>query len=384
MRDLLEQRLAARLREIGATVSDDIVVPADLQSQVNRERRHATRVRRWPAVAAAAVILAVVGSLVAVRGASDHGSVRVASRSTTPVPDDLQTGSVMLSAYDHYVISLDSHGRRNATMVSGRGEITYARATDTHHAIWYLSHRAGTNGCGNVVRADVDGRSSTIVTRSVAFDVSHDGSRLALYGAGDLAHNDCSPVHAAGTGRVVILDPATMKSSEVPLDGVTSLRWSLDGSSVLVIRCAPTGCTAYRIDVPAELGRGLRMVALPALASPAGVTVQAEFAWAGLVVLRSSSDAASGTPVQTIDLYGPDGTGGALRIFDGSGRWSLRQVVPTTSGTFILAAPGRRAGPRSTPDAGLGLYRFEGGRLVLIRPMSGSMTLTAVSPLPSG
>src|SRR5262245_60271695 len=238
MHDVIEQRLAARLREIGEAVPDDIVVPADLQLRVHREQRRVRRARRWPAVAAAAGVVALVGSLAAVRGAAHHDSVRVGSSSPTRAADDaLHPGTVMLSSYDHYVVSLDRNGRRNETMVVSPGVISYARATDTHHAIWYLSHRGGSRTCGEVVRADVDGQTSTIVARAVAFDVSHDGSRLALYGAGDLAHDQCAPVRGPGTGRVVVVDLTTLRSSTVALDGVTSLRWSLDGSSVMAVRC---------------------------------------------------------------------------------------------------------------------------------------------------
>jgi hypothetical protein len=385
MRDLLEQHLATRLREIGETVSDDVVVPVELELRVRREQRRAARMHRWPLVATAAAIFAIVGGLAVARGVSDRGSVRVGASSSIPAPmhDALKSGTVMLSAYGRYVISLDSDGHRNATMVSGRGDISYARATDTHHAIWYLSHRGGT-GCGDVVRADVDGRSSTIVARAVAFDVSRDGSRLALYGAGDLAHDQCEPVHTPGTGRVVIVDLTSRRTSEVALDGVTSLRWSFASSSVVAVRCAPAGCSADLIDVPVELGRTLATSAPAVLETRAGVAERVEFGFDGIYVLRSSPDAASGRTIQTIDRYDAAVPAGAVRLFDGSEHWILRQIVPTAMGTYVVAAPRRRAGPPSAPGADAGLYRLLGGRLVLIRPMSGSMTLTAVDPLPSG
>ena len=385
MRDLLEQHLATRLRELGETVPEEVVVPADLQLRVNREVRRARRARRWPAVAVAAAIVAVVGSLAIVRGAAGHGSVRVSSSPSTSVSvhDALQPGTALLSSYDHFVVSLDARGRRNATMVNSHGVITYARATDLHHAIWYLSHRGTTSGCGDVVRADVDGHSSTIVARAVQFDVSRDGSRLALYGAGDLAHDSCMPVRAAGTGRVVVIDLTTLKSSELALDGVTSLRWSLDGSSLLAVRCTAAGCSADRIDVPAEISGPLD--AFPSGPAPTpGVAESVEFGPEGLYVLRASSDGASASPVGTIDRYDPSSPAGPVRLFDGSGRWRLRQVVPTEVGTYVVAAPARQAG--STPAAGAagGLYRLFAGRLIPVRAMSEPVTLSAVTPLPGG
>jgi hypothetical protein len=385
MRDLLEQRLATRLREIADTVPDDVAVPLDLQLRVHREQRSTRRVRRWPAAAAAAVLVAVAGSLVVARGTSGHDSVRVGASPSTaaPVHDALDSGTVLLGAYGHFVVSLDARGRRSETMVSGHGEISYARATDSHHALWYLSRRGG-SGCADVVRADIDGHSSTVVARAVTFDVSRDGSRLALYGAGDLAHDECSPVHAVGTGRVVVVDLATRESSAVALDGVTSLRWSVDGSSVVAVRCGSGGCSAARLDVPAVPGAALALTGDAGLTAPAGVTESVEFGFDGVYVLRSSSDAASGRPVGTIDRYVADGAAAPLRLFDGSGRWRLQQVVPTATGTYVVAAPGNRPGEGGDSGSGLGLYRLVDGRLVLVRPMSGPVALTAVNPLPAG
>lgn len=385
MRDLLEERLATRLREIGATVPDNVAVPADLESRVHRERRRARTARRWPALAVAALVVAVVASLTVVRGAAGRDAVRVDSSSpTAPVHDALAPGTVMLSAYDNFVVSLDARTRVNATMVVSTGAISYARATDAHHSIWYLSHRGATGGCGAVVRADVDGHTSRIVARAVAFDVSRDGSRLALFGAGDLVHDSCSPVGGPGTGRVVVLDLATHRWSGLALDGVTSLRWSLDGSALVAVRCRAAGCSADRIDVPAQLGGPLDDP-VPIGPRPApGVTESVEFGSEGMYLLRSAPDGTSGHPSGTIERYDPATSGAPIRLFDGSGRWRLRQVVPTAIATYVVAAPVPRPAFGPVAGSGLGLYRLVDGRLDLVRGLAGPVTLTAVSPLPAG
>jgi len=385
MRDLLEQQLATRLREIGETVPDEIPAPADLELRMQRERRRARRARRWPAVAAAAVVVAIVGGLVVVRGTGVRGSVRVATSATQgPVYDALQPGTVMLSSYGHFVVSLDANGHRNATMVKVHGNISYARATDTHHAIWYLSRRGAANGCGEVVRADVDGHSSTIVAQALTFDVSRDGSRLALYGAGDLAHGACAPVRSPATGHVVVVDLTTRRSSAVAVDDVTSLRWSLDGSELLAVRCRAGGCGVERIAVPAALGPRLDAVATDALGSAAGVDESLEFGSDGLYVLRSSSDDTSGAPMQTIDRYDVAAPRLPITLFDGADRWRVRQVVPTATATYVVAAARRPAESTAATASPLGLYRLAAGQLVPVRAALGSGVLTAVTPLATG
>ena len=191
---------------VGETVDDEVAVPADLELQVKRRRRRVRSSRLWSGLVVAAAIVTTVGTVAVVRGASGGGGVRVTTSPTTAVVahDALQPGTVMLAARGRYVVSLDARGHTNATMVAAQvGDITYARATDDHHALWYLSMKKGSNACGDVVRADIDGRTSKIVTHAVAFDVSPDGSRLALYGAGDLTADRCSPVGRGAGGRVV-------------------------------------------------------------------------------------------------------------------------------------------------------------------------------------
>ena len=151
------------------------------------------------------------------------------------------------------------------------GDITYARATADHRALWYLSLKKGSAACGDVVRADIDGRTSTIVTHAVAFDVSPDGSRLALYGAGDLAHDRCTPVNDAIAGRVVVLDRDELEASPTVLrQNVTSLRWSPDGTYLVSVSCTPSGCAGYDVvDVPGTLGGPLAVEPGARRAAPA-------------------------------------------------------------------------------------------------------------------
>jgi hypothetical protein len=386
MRDLLEQQLAARLRELGETVPDQVGAPPDLELRVQREHRRARRGRVWPAIAAAAVVVAFVGGLAVARGTAGRGSVRVAASPSTQLPmrDALQPGTVMLSSYGRFVVSLDANGHRNATMVTGHGEISYARAIDTHHAIWYLSRRSTSNQCGEVVRADIDGHASSIVAKALTFDVSRDGSRLALYGAGDLAHGGCAPVRSPSTGHVVIVDLTTRRSSQLALDDVTALRWSLDGSELLALRCRAGGCAVDRIEVQGPLGARLEASAAGSLGSAAGVAEQLEFGSDGLYVLRASPDGASGAPTQTIRRYDATTPGSPITLFDGADRWLLRQVVPTAAATYVVATARRPAGSTAPTAPSLGLYRLVAGRLVPVRTMSGSVVLTAVTPLPTG
>jgi hypothetical protein len=66
----------------------------------------------------------------------------------------------MLSARGRYVISLDTNGHTNATMVqTEHGDIEYARATDDHRALWYLSSRRARTPAAT--SPDIEGRTST-------------------------------------------------------------------------------------------------------------------------------------------------------------------------------------------------------------------------------
>ena len=375
MRDSLEQRLATRLRTLGETVDDEFPPPVDLELQVLRRRRRARTTRRWSGVSVAAAIIAAAATVAVVRGVTGGDPIRVATSPTTAVAvhDSLQPGTVMLSARGLYVVSLDARGHTNATMVEAQhGDIKYARATDDHRALWYLSLKKGSAACGDVVRADIDGRTSTIVTHAVAFDVSPDGSRLALYGAGDLAHDRCSPVKKGSVGRVVVLDLTTSASSALSLSNVTSLRWSPDGTYVVSVSCATSECQGYDVvNVPRTLGGPLTVEhgapgARPA--RPVGST-SVVFGPHDLYMLERGPSAR----VESVD---PRSGRAPVLVFSGGGTWDVTQVVPTTTDTYVVAA---RA--KSTTSA---LYRIVEGELVLVRPLDNPGTFTPVVPLAAG
>jgi hypothetical protein len=372
MRDSLEERLATRLRTLGETVDDELPPPVGLELQVLRRRRRSRATRRWSGVSVAAAIIAAAVTVAVVRGVTGGDPIRVATSPTTAVPvhDSLQPGTVMLSARGLYVVSLNARGHTNATMVKAQhGDIKYARATSDHRALWYLSLKKGSATCGDVVRADIDGRTSTIVTHAVAFDVSPDGSRLALYGAGDLAHDRCSPVKKGSVGRVVVLDLTTSASSALNLSNVTSLRWSPDGTYLVSVSCSASGCEAYDVvDVPRTLGGPLTVEPGASGARPA-LSVRSTSVVFGphdLFVLGRG-------PTARIERVDPRAAQAPVLVFSGGGTWDVTQVVPTNTGTYVVAA---RA--KSTTSA---LYRIVEGKLVLVRPLDHPGTFTPVAPL---
>ncbi|MDQ1379467.1 MAG: hypothetical protein QOJ71_186 [Actinomycetota bacterium] len=382
MRDALEDRLAARLRAVGDTVADELPTPVDLELQVSRQRRRARAARRWSSVAVAAAVVATVATVAIMHGTTGRSTIRIATSSTTavPTPDALQPGTVMLSSRGLDVISLDATGHQNATMVTAlRGEIKYARATDDHRALWYLSLKKGRGACGDVVRADIAiGHSSTIVTHAVAFDVSPDGTRLALYGAGDLVGDHCTPVTAAGPGRVVVVDLTTKQSSAVVVSKLTSLRFSPDGSYLAAVNCGGDRCAGFsRITVPAELGPPLAVASVPWSAYPEQSIRAAliEFGPGGLYMLKQLAPTAGrATATARIDRLDALGLQPVTTILT-SRAWSVSQLVPTATGTYVVASAAH-AKARTW-----GLYRVEAGKLALVRPLADPGTLTPVTPL---
>lgn len=390
MRDPLEEHLATRLGTLGETVGDELAPPADLELQVLRRRRHSRRARRWSGLAVAAAVVIVTTSVAVVHGSSGHGSLRVESSSTTratvPLLDALQPGTAMLSARGQYVLSLDSGGHQNATMIKVKlGNITYARATDDHRELWYLSLKNGTKACGDVVRADIDrGNSSTIVTRAVTFDVSPDGSRLALYGTGDLAHGQCAPVHPGSAGSVVVVDQATATSSSVRLSDVTSLRWSPDSSFLVASTCGAYECGFRRIGVPPVLPAPLSVsegTSAGFARIPSGSADRIVFGPDGLYELAQTVApglvSAAPSVTQSISRYDPQTLGSPQVVFRGGSKWDVAQVVPTGTATFVIAAP------TATPKAP-GLYRVVSGRLELVRTLDAPGTITPVAPFSPG
>jgi hypothetical protein len=367
MRDALEDQLVTHLRTLGDTVDDEFPPPADLERLVLRRRTRTRARRRWSSLGVAAAIVAAAATVAIVRGTTGGGSIRIATSPTTlvPVRDSLQPGTVMLSARGRYVVSLDATGHTNATMVEAQhGDITYARATADHRALWYLSLKKGSGACGDVVRADIDGRTSTIVTRAVAFDVSPDGSRLALYGAGDLAHDRCAPVKKGSEGRIVVLDLTSSASSALNVANVASLHWSPDGTYLVSLVCSRSRCAAYDvIGVPSTLGEPLTVE--PGESGGSGVA-SVVFGPHDLFVLTRA-------PTARIESVDPRSTRTPTRVFAGAGKWDVTQVVPTSSGTYVVAS--RAKSPIS------GLYRIDAGRLVFVRNLDSPGTFTPVTPL---
>ena len=376
MRDALEERLATRLREVGDLVDDDLPPPADLEIQVRRHRRRTRSTRRWTGLAVAAAVATVA----VVHTTTGHDTIRVATSPTTaagPQRDGLRPGTVMLSSRGPFVLSLDATGTQNATMVTSPHEVVYARATDDHRAIWYLSMKNGPKACGEVVRANIDGQGSKLVTEAEAFDVSPDGTRLALYGAGDLANGQCSQVKAGALGQIAVVDVASFESSTLRIGGVTGLRWSPDGSSLIAVTCPAGSCAIRRIPVPAVLGAPLAAGPGP-IAAPARTIHSARIAFGpdGLYALERTNPLGWGTTalVDTIDRFDPSAPASPTVVFSGGTTWRISQVIPTSAGVYVVAAHVDRPGS-------VGLYRVSGAKLVAIEQLFGPGTITPVTPL---
>jgi len=384
MSDRIEERLARHLRTLGETVGDEIAPPVDLELQVQRRRQKVTAARRWSVVGVAAAVIASAVTVAVMRGTTGGGSVRIETSSTTPslVRDSLQPGTLMLAARGRFVISLNAQGHTNATMVTvAHGVITYARATDDHRAIWYLSLKNGPNACGDVVRANIDGNSSKIVTKAVAFDVSPDGTRLALYGAGNLADGQCSPVKPGAMGELAVVDVATFETSTLSVRNVTSVRWSPNGAYLAVATCPEQGCTGVgRVDVPARLGGRLALTGNDRTFSNAVRSETLAFGPDGLYVLARTTSA-----TQTVARYDARTLAAPVPVFHGEGAWDVSQVVPTSAGTYVIATRVVPAAARTSVAATTGLYRIDAGRLVGVRAnLPDPGILVPVTPLSAG
>ncbi len=329
-------------------------------------------------------------------GASGRGSIEVESSSTTGASstarsDSLQPGTVMLSAGGHFVTSIDSAGVRNATMVAVKlGDITYARATDDHRQIWYLSLKKGKAACGDVVRADIDrGNSSAIITHAVAFDVSPDGSQLALYGGGDLAHGKCLPVTPTERGRIVVVDLASGMASSTTVGSITSMRWSADSSYLASISCSASVCGGIDIfdrpdppDAPLVTKPGSVSIYPAQLVHTASLATGPD----GVYAVESTSPypnqshpAPAGVRVDRIDPSAVSQS--PTLLFEGGMRWKVSQVVPASSGIYVVAAPVTESKAGTRVVGATGLYRIVAGKLVFVRRW-GPGTLTPVPPLP--
>ena len=382
MRDTLEDRLASRLKALADTVDEELPTPVDLELRVRRHRRQRSAVRRWSSLAVAAAIVTAVTTVAVVHGTNGHDAIRIATSPTTSaihVQDSLQPGTAMLAAGGKWVQSLNADGKRNATMVTvSHGDIVYSRATADHRQIWYLSMKDGKGACGDVVRADVDGRGSAIVTKAVAFDVSPDGSRLALYGGGDVAHGHCSPVKAGSSGEVAVTDaadPSGSPSSTLPVTKLTSLRWSPDGSYLAAVSCPVAGCEQFRtIDVPTRLGAPLTLGTWNAPPVHSIRSASVEFGPDGLYMLDVPERS---TATARIDRVDPGAVHPVTTVFT-SNAWTVSQIVPTSVGTYVIARAHRGT---AASGNGTGLYRIEAGKLVRVRALPDPGILTPVTPL---
>ena len=162
------------------------------------------------------------------------------------------------------------------------------------------------------------------------------------------------------------------------MSGVTSLRFSPDGSYVAAVDCGARPCESFeRIDVPAQLGAPLAMEPVSWSANP-DQSIRAakiEFGPGGLFVLKQVTPTAGRTTTTArIDRLDADGTHSIATILWSSG-WDISQVVPTSTATYAVASP-TKAKPRKW-----GLYRVTEGKLAFVRSLSDPGTLTPVTPL---
>ena len=374
MRDVVEERLAARLRDLGDAMPDELPVPVDLVARVKRRRRRSRTTTRVIALAVAAAMATTLATVAIVHGAAGRRAVTVAVQPGSPAQHDaLPAGTVLLAARGLDVIALDARGHTLATMIHAeRGSIRYAQVTADHRWLWYLSLKHGASVCGDVVRADIDGRSSRIITQAVTFDISPDGTRLALYGAGDLVHGSCrAAATRSAPNHILVEDIATATSTSIAASNVSQLHWSPDGAYLVSASCTRDSCTPLeRIDVPRDLR--LSLVRNPGVVPISATRSIVSFGSDGLYALDDANPNAA-TSRDTVDLYDARTLQFAARTLTVDARWTVSQVAPTPAGVYVVAL---RPGPGRP-----GIYRIVAGRLVLVRAIDPGV-LTAVLPLP--
>jgi len=369
MRDVLEERLAARLRDLGDLTPVELEPPADLNLRVRRRKRRTRVATRWVGLSIAAVTIIGVTTAALLQGAARRPGVDVAVHPPAPAPHDaLPEGTMLLAAKGRDVVALDATGYTLATMIHAqRGAIQYVQVTADHRWLWYLS-RKGSGACADVVRADIDARTSKIITRAAGFAISPDGKRLALFGSGDVAHDECVAPSAGRPTRVVVEDVATGQTSSLAgATDVTGLQWSPDGSYLIALSCHPWCIPLQRIDVPSNLR--LPLLLRNRWFDPAARSSSAAFGADGLYVLQPS---ASGQAVATYDP-------GTLELADIrlaiDARWHVSQVAPTDTTTFVVAAYGRQERPA--------LYEIDASRHLRLLRSADPGVLTPVFPLPA-
>ncbi|HVJ97205.1 MAG TPA: hypothetical protein VNC41_10285 [Acidimicrobiia bacterium] len=337
MRDVLEDQLAARLRDLGDVVPTELEPPADLDTRVQAAKK-AVRVRRSGAVLAVAAVFLVV---VAIGTVLDGRTGDDAPVSVAPATDPLPEGTVMLGAKGRYVTARDATGKVLATMVTTtHGNVLDAQVTADHKTIFYRVTDP-TSPCDKIARADINGRTSQFVARGDAFAISPDGTRLAVSGYGDLASRSCS---RAGAGTVAVLDftndSTTAKSGAV----YDSLVWDND---VLVAR-ACTGSDCGRVVAWHALWNEEQLLANTAQLIARG----------SRGIYRVDPPRYSGGP-WTVNVTPGDLTASPVRLAEIASAWTISGVVPTDADVFVSAtAPGQ-----TTPA----LYRVVDGSLEFVR-----------------
>jgi hypothetical protein len=267
MDDLLERTLTATLREIGESVPDEIEPPADLELRVARQRRSRTTARSAFLLAMAAALVVAVGAVAVVRVTSPSSSP-----ATRPPVDPLPVGTAVLEARGRDIVALDARDQQLATMVHvRRGSIVDVQLTSDHRYLWYLSV-AGRGGidCGDVVRADLLMASSRVVAHAVAFAISLDGARLALYGSGRVAQGLCGTRPNQALAIAIVNEQTGARAQTRASAGTRELRWARNGTALLEQSCVAGLCHDVVRALNGDVSLGA-VVAGPAVAdsSPA-------------------------------------------------------------------------------------------------------------------
>jgi dipeptidyl aminopeptidase/acylaminoacyl peptidase len=355
MSDTLERRLAARLREVAATVPDDADPPVDLDARVERCRR-GRRVRAASfSLALAATVVAVIGVAAALTE-SREASVDVAVTDPRSRIGQIKREVVLLDARGRYVVALDAGGHQVDTLVVvNDGIVVDAQATANRTTLWYAAKPSADAPCARIVRADVGTGIASPVAEAAAFAVSPDGSRLAFAAGVGGACPD-----ATGAHQVVVRDLARGSSTrwETAVGSVSSLRWSLDGSAIAVSYRDGDESRVAVVEIPSQLERGTRVRTVES--GRAGV-----FGDDGLYVI---DDQAGSVRIVRHDTEAATAAV-VLDTFETS-RWSVSQVVPVGRAVYAVA----RAG-----DAPTGLYRLSARSRELVRTFDWGV-LTAVRP----
>ncbi len=373
MRDTLEQRLAARLHDVGETVPDDLEAPADLEQRVGRVRNR-RGVRRFAALSAAALVAVALATVAIVGRTQEPNRVDVNGRPGGP--DPLPAGTAMLDSRAEFVVAVGADGGQVATLVhANRGTIIDAQLTDDHRWLWYLSvpktKKAG-SACGEVVRADVTRGTSAIVARAASFAISPDGTRLALAGGGDGSTGEkCTPLtDAMARARVVVTDLATEARSTwvdeaVPRVHVfNQMRWSNDGRQIVTRICGDSCEPLVTFDVPAELGPPLLSNIIDQ-SGFLGVRPSAAFGPDGrLFVLERNVTERWKDHAQSVVVFDAATLQQPTTLLTVDWQWDLKEVVPTEAGLFVVGKPRNEAGETTGPT---GLYRVDGGNLVFVK-----------------